>query len=422
MIVDKQTNYMRIVIFILFFTILTPDIKLGSAPAFRFEQVLLLLTVTLILFSILMKKEVVLYYSSLIKIYVLFPFFIFTSTLVGSINGYPPILNDYFEIYKVILYIIAFLISAMILDNRRKIVILKYAVLFITISSIIAFTQYINLFGLNQIYIPNIAPTQYRSLMPGYPTPRVVGMSSNPNVYAIIAALGFVLSLWLLLETRKKFFIATMIITLIANLMTLSRSGFVFLIIVSVLLIVINLYEKGLNFHLIKTMRIKKSVLILMFISLLFCIIMLYSILNFVPEDLTWRLQKILDLSSDNSWNARLEGWDEKIKYFFLSPLFGIGPGKAYLTEASDNEWIFLLSRYGIFGTIVLLLSFIAPIFIKWKGKENFKAIYVPILIGSAIYMVPSAIYHSFQLMTLIMVLFGIMLPTKKIIIKGKKI
>ncbi len=127
-----------------------------------------------------------------------------------------------------------------------------------------------------------------------------------------------------------------------------------------------------------------------------------------LPEELTFRLKRIFYLSSDTSWNARLNNWQEYIDYFSKYPLFGIGPSKSVeFSYYADNEWLLLLQRYGIFGTMYFICIFAIPIIRYWNRLKRciFGQLYVAILIGLIFYMIPAIVYHSFQLMPLIMVI-----------------
>jgi len=64
--------------------------------------------------------------------------------------------------------------------KQDKIKIINFMIGCLLLSILIAIQQYFNLFNLNEKYVPLIAPTQYKALVNNYPTPRVIGMTSNP--------------------------------------------------------------------------------------------------------------------------------------------------------------------------------------------------------------------------------------------------
>ncbi|WP_208586126.1 O-antigen ligase family protein [Gracilibacillus suaedae] len=414
MFLGTDNNNINVIKLILFFSILTPSINIGNLPSFRLEQLLIIIIVFYVIIRTFKRKKVILSISPFVKIYIFFAFIIIISSFVGSIKGYTPTINDYFELYKVFLYSSIFLItSTLINSDQDRIQVLKAIVLYSSLSSVIAITQYFNLFGLNSLYVPAIAPTQYESLMPGYQSPRVVGLSNNPNVYSVIPGIGFLLSLWLLIEKNERKYVFTLILTFFANLMTLSRTGFVFLISTSSIMILSTLILQGINLKLLLTGIIKKRTMIILFLSFITVSSLVFIIINFVPEELLWRLRST-NLQEDSSWQARLTNWNEALTFFKDSPLFGIGPAKDYFSIHVDNEWLFLLARYGTFGLTVLVLAFLAPVFTNRGVYRKYKSIYYGIIVGMALYMIPASIYHSFQLMIIILVILACVINAKK--------
>lgn len=415
----KNDNNLNIILIILFLVILTPDVRIRNLPAIRLEQIIIIFIVIKSIIKIILNKKVSIKTTKFLNLYLFFPFFMILSSLIGSLKGVTVVVNDFFELYKVFLYVSVYLITcSIVINDQDKIKILKWVVIFISFSGIIAITQYVNLFGLNEIYVPIIAPTQYRTLIDGYPYPRMVGMSSNPNVYAVVAALGFIVSLWLFWEYRKKFFIFSMVLNLIANLMTLSRSGFIFLLIGSVLMSLTNLSIRGFNYKLFIKFKLKKKALLFLLVFIVtIIIIMVISFIYLVPEELIWRLDRMNDLSSDNSWQARLDNWEKQIYFIRESFAWGVGPAKRHFTRVTDNEWLLLLRSYGIIGVIFLVCVFLSPMTEKSFYRNNYRGLYYGIVIGMFLYMIPAAIYHSFQLMIIVMIIFATVSKRKKSII-----
>ena len=79
---------------------------------------------------------------------------------------------------------------------------------------------------MNYIFI--IAPTQFKTLVGGYSWPRVVGLSNNPNVYAVIVSIGLLIGFSLYLYEKKKHNLFFLAINFIVLMMTLSRAGLTF--------------------------------------------------------------------------------------------------------------------------------------------------------------------------------------------------
>lgn len=409
----KRYNKKNILIYVLVFSIfLTPNIKILNFPAVRVEQIIVLSLILYSLITFYKAKKISFKYTLISKALLLFPVVIIVSICVGFFVGFTPIINDFFEIYKVIVYLSVTLVVANSINrNSERVFVLNAVVQLGSISVLLAITQYFNFLDLNKYYIPYIAPTQYETLINGYGNPRVVGFAANPNVFAALLAISFLVSTFLLVRKKKiKYFLYT-IINFVGVLLTSSRSGFVFML-VSFLIFVFLKLEIIMS---IKLFFLKKNRSFLQLKSLyilLFIFIAFISFLLILPERFTWRLIEGLNLSESTSWQARLVKWNDLINYFKASPLVGIGPSKYHMTAHFDNEWLLLLSRYGIFGVIFFLSIFIAPL-IKNEIVEDYRALYISVLIGLGLYMIPSIAYHSFQLMSLVFLLLAT-LDTRK--------
>ena len=138
--------------------------------------------------------------------------------------------------------------------------------------------------------------------------------------------------------------------------------------------------------------------------------------LQFAPEDFFMRIGSALNLATDTSWQTRLVIWENHLDIWKQSPLFGWGPGKATMTVTVDNEWLLLLRRYGALGVLVFILWF-AGIYrtlsrigreTKNNYTETFCAALQATLIAYAIYMIPAGVYHSLQLMPVLLILLGL--------------
>lgn len=398
-------NHLLIIYAIIFSTILTPSIKISSFPAFRIEQLIVILFLVYLYFKFTLRKKVKIDNSYFPILYAMFSFFIVLSTLVGSFKGIEVIINDFYELYKILIYLGVYLLTkSLVKDENDKIKIVNFINICLLISILIAVQQYLNLFNLNEKYVHIIAPTQFRTLVNNYPTPRVIGMTSNPNEYAVMPGIGATISWSLLLTYKEKKNIIFLIIFILGVLMTLSRSGFIFM--ASSIATFTFLFFKSNLKSLIKG-RINLRAFQMLMIAICILFVLAIIIFNYLPEELTWRLMRGINIQTDNSFQARLRNWGEHIDYFKQSPIFGLGPAKSIEYEHHvDNEWLLFLRQYGVVGCCYFMFIFTFP-FIKKKGTL-FKYIYLSISAGCALYMIPAAIYESFQLMPLIMILIGL--------------
>ncbi|RBP69088.1 O-antigen ligase-like membrane protein [Alkalibaculum bacchi] len=393
--------------FIIASIILVPTIRLKGLPGMRLEQFAVVIGFFCLIVKVITNKRVVLHKSLFPILIITFSFFIIISIINGALSGYNVIINDFFELYKIFVYCGLFIItSTLITKQNDKMFFLKIINTSIFVTSIVSITQYFNIFSLNELYIPYIAPTQYKTLINDYPWPRVIGLSDNPNVYAVIVLIGCLSSLGLYLYNKQKYNLLIMIINFIVLLMTRSRSGFLFFIVSSVVFFF--LYYKDFIFNNKRNKLKKLFIMFSLLIGLLSIFILAFLIL---PKDLTWRIMEIFDLKNSNSWQLRLANWQENFGYFLQHPLLGIGPVKSIVYKnAADNEWLLLLKRYGLIGTLYFINMFAIPIIKYWReiNKTIPGKIYLSLLVGAIFYMIPVAIFHSFQLMSLILVIGGI--------------
>lgn len=411
----SANNGLWIIYIIIFSTILIPDIRIKGIPAFRIEQIAVFIYFMYMFFKLMLKKKVKVRKAKFIYLYAGFCFIIVLSILVGSLKRVKVLPNDFFELYKVLIYLGIYIITSLtIKSENNRIIVLNFIIFCLLISVIIATQQYFNLFGFNERYVPIIAPTQFRTLVNNYPYPRVIGMTSNPNVYAVMPGIGAIISWGMYLTMGEKKKLLYMIIFTFGVLMTLSRSGFIFMASGIITFTFLYLFKSIFNFKTMIEGRINLRILKTLILSVFFLIICGFIILNYLPEELTWRLISGINIKSDNSFQARLSNWEEHIYYFKMSPLLGVGPDKSVkYVHAVDSEWILFLKRYGIIGCFYIIFTFSYPFI---NAKDNtFKYIYLSILVGCALYMIPAAIYSSFQLMPLVMIIAGLISDGSKL-------
>lgn len=413
----NYTLYKRSLYLILFSLYVTPSIKIFSGlPAIRLEEILIILIIMFLFLRLLNRKQIYIAFGVRQKLLIGLFFLTIVSIAFGTIKGYSSSILEITEFIKLAKYLIIYTISLTFFslsDNpmyeKEKVVhfVFKLSIFLF----IITIQQYYNLFGLNERYVPLVAPTQYITLVGGYSNPRPVGMIGNPNFLAFL----FVISSWLVIYTILKrkikiYYMIVLILNITGMILTLSRTALVaFLAGVIILLLVLLLpkYNK---------VSFKNIFRIFLFTSFFIgAIIYVFTYTNF-KEDLFWRYSLIFDLENDSSWQARLYNWQENINLFKESPFFGMGPlSRTELNSAADNEWLLILRTYGFVGTIYFLMSFIIP-FIK-SDSNSFKVLTLTLMIGAAIYMIPSAVFNSLIIMPLILILFSMSDSNERIVV-----
>jgi len=290
-------------------------------------------------------------------------------------------------------------------ESQRIENILRLFIFFSVLASFICFQQYFNLFGLNKFYIPLVAPTQMKTLMDGYPTPRVVGMLGNPNAQGYAFAIALLCCMYLyLINSNKKTLISSVFI-LLGLFMTLSRGAFVCFVIGALFLFLS--YKKNWLFSVYKVIFL--SVFLVVF-SFLFLWLkdneIMYNMILF-------RFESLSNISEDNSFISRIHGWIINYEYFKLSPFFGVGPlpHSSDIFGSADNEWLFFLRSYGGVGMLWLLIFMFLPFVFK-KHKDlslnNRKMFAISCTIATGIYLIPAAVVTSSILFPVFLVVLSI--------------
>jgi len=145
-------------------------------------------------------------------------------------------------------------------------------------------------------------------------------------------------------------------------------------------------------------------------------IIIVIFLLQIVPEKFLERIGELADIKSAASWQARLIRWKPHFEAWKESPIIGWGPAKATMETIVDNEWLLILRRYGILGCVVLFslgASFyrgLSKILLYSQVKEA-KCIAIALqatLLSYLVYMIPLSVYHSLQIMPILLVFMGI--------------
>ncbi len=384
---------------------LTPTIYIAQFPGIRAEQILVILAALAAFWAYLGGTPLPIPRSLFAAMLAGFSLCMLVSIANGYRTGIPIIINDFYEIYKVVMAVGIFLVVATTLvtsDDKHWGMRLLHAL--IVISALISLTQFFNLGGLNKYYIPYIAPTQYKALMKGYAWPRVVGLTGNPNRYSYMASIGALLGIILAFKYRRGRYIVSGLLCLTAMLMTRSRTGFLFF---GVILIVwIYCYSRSRP-----ALRWRwGSWLLVGLITTAGVGAFLYALLFLYPDSLTWRLKELFNLANSRSWQIRLRVWEEYFWLFMDRPLLGSGPSKAQPFRLPvDNEWLYLVKRYGLIGTAYFVAAFWIPISRTMRAllKDPAGPLYLAVLVGSAVFMIPAGVFHAFQGMALLMLTAG---------------
>ena len=273
------------------------------------------------------------------------------------INKQWTIVNEWFEVYKVIKYLLIFIIFKELYSSKINRAIID--VIFICLI-IFNFLHYHNIFDFNQIIVPlycgedNIQLTHFGLNSLGLPAvKRMIGTMANPNDNAILFLIFMLFYL-----PKEKWKIKNMsffVLCLIAFLACQSRTALVALIGIIVVNFVVN--------------RIK-WIRMLAYSGLIFAVIFVFF---YVTAANKYALTLLDGTALESySWTHRLELWKQFLSQSLDSPIIGHAPQKNYFYEQKlyfENEYVLFLWRYGVLGFIALIGFYLIPL------KKIFKTV-----------------------------------------------
>lgn len=396
---------------LLVLSVLFPYIRLpGSIPDVRPEFVLILLTWSLLFINFIRTGHLWLRAQPAYKWFGLFGVSIVLSmAYAGMFKGEPVIARDWWEVVKVFLY---FLLFAFVASQRVGLKTFRryyrLSLILFMVSAFVGFLQYFNFAGINDVVSPYYAPTQMRGLLVHR---RITGTTPNPNEFGALMVLSVSLALAGVLFFRDKKFRrlswASLIISWVALVLTLSRTSLVSALVSTGIILGIFTKQRGVCLK----RKFRRWMLLL-----LFGVIAGGITVYVLPQRSLARYAQLSNISGATSWQARLVNWRNNVGIWQTSPVFGWGPGKANMGTIVDNEWLLLLRRYGVVGLSVFLTLFLSLFFglsrIRARNPQFEIMAYTTALqgtfIGYGVYMVLASVYHSFQLMAVFIVFLGL--------------
>lgn len=386
----------------------------------------------------------------------IFTIVVFISTLINSWINKSLLLKDYFEIARGFLYV-GLIINMLLLNNDDDVKVFskKIVILFIVIMCGISIMQFYDIGGLNKLYVKFVAPTQYDNLIIKYKFPRVVGLTSNPNILGCLLVIVLPIFLDNILKIKKinLRMILNIFLYLIARIviyMTSTRSAFVLALLVDFSYLFFCFYywlkskiKKKQNDYFYSFAWLKLMLIIVIEIFLLFTL----------PRNMTWRVKHMLNFQSMNSWNERVENSENMLDKIFdnnnsssnnnvnkddnisvddnssidkdkviedsvndndssddneflknIKLLVGVGPSKdKHTATTGENEWLMILYKYGFLGIAAYLFIYFMPLKSFKTITFNSRILYMAIAAVIFIYMIPGGIYHVYNLYLLIL-------------------
>ncbi|MGO1057706.1 O-antigen ligase family protein [Planococcus sp. FY231025] len=382
------------------FIILSPIIPLPGLPAVKLDDLWLAFGALIFLTMLSLKKDKNFTFQLPIfaRLYLLFIGWIAISILITSFQS-PELYShrDWLEVYKNVKLLLILLVAVnikMAVPEKQKS--LKIILSSILISAIFGILQFFNVLAINTwltpYFVSNIDKYGTETLS------RVVGTFGNPNIFAAALLVGIALSYSQFFSSYKKRYLVLLTFFFVVMTFTMSRT---ILIATIVLILFLSL------FIFIKSKRKKTFLKSLFFVPL----IMIVG-LQFAPDRFFFRIGGLDDLSTDSSFQTRLQIWGNIFNDYTRDHiLLGMGPASK-LNITFDNEWLLILTTYGVVGTFLLLCFFIAMYHRLGKmnsSEINFQNNTVQgLLIVFAGAMISMSVFQQLQLMPLIILVVGI--------------
>lgn len=307
--------------------------------------------------------------------------------------------RDWLEVFKNMKLLALFLIAANIrLDKERLTKLSNILVLSLFISALFGFAQFYNFAGVNSWLTPYFI---YETQVHGLVTGRVVSFFGNSNVFAGFLLMGIGITLSKTIFQARLQNIIPLTTFLVALFLTQSRTGLVCAVAMAAVIFLLSAAKTKKRFRFVVMGGITA---IVPFIAL-----------KFAPERFFYRVSFLNDISTDNSYNVRLQVWkqvyEERVRGRMIT---GTGP-VSKLHYYYDNEWLQLLTNYGIIGVGIFLILFLIIFFkIGRMGKVNselqgYSIAWQGIMVSYALYMVTLAVFQQLQMMPVIILFLGLL-------------
>jgi len=273
-------------------------------------------------------------------------------------------INDYFEIYRIITFILVFIFFKETYNSKWFGIIWEVIFVLLLILNLFHFH---NILNFNQFVMPiycgseNYHLTHFglNSLMQPA-TKRMLGLLANPNNNAILFILFTIRFLpkhrW---NTKEMIFF---FLGLIAILACQSRTGFLAFAVVF------------FTNYIISKISWKQMVVQILSVFLISWLFLTYSIFDYAGTNNNGNINTTSDYLltltggeafTSSSVKGRLQIWKELTQQILQKPVFGHSPRKNYFYENklyAENGYILWTWRYGIVGLIAFVSIFLLPV------------------------------------------------------------
>ncbi len=394
-------NIRELLIVIIGLSIILPGIQLTpSFPEIRPEEFIIYAIFPFIFLYNISKSQLNEYSKKYAKYYILFLTLAVISTIYGIV-----VLNvnsgtrDIVEFVKMGKYLLIFLTVATSKPTERDLKILLNTFLVVMIvSATIGILQFYNIFGFSSLTGPIYLDEKIYKV-----NERLTGTFTNPNSYSVVLGFSIIISLVMLLKERsfnqKLFYIFTLGFFSICLLITGSRTGLVATIFCLIILLLLYLRFNIKN--------VKSLVPIIVLLGVSFTIGVYYA-----GQDIVTRLSSGINLLENESLLMRVYAWYLNIQLIIQSPILGWGPAKEMFTTVVDNEYILIVRRYGIVGSLPFFTLYLYPLLISIKHYfrskgDRFALIFSVTIIFFMISNLTNSVYNHIQTMDMWFIILG---------------
>lgn len=388
MIIDKKLHIWGglLLISILFF----PDLHIKSSlPAIQIVD--LTMPITLVFIYLNRKKTRFHYY------YLLLILFCSYIPLTMAVNGRLAVMNDYFEIYKLLKFMILIVFFSLL--DVKTFANLWFKGIFITLV-VVNILHFYNVFGINELLVKIYGGLhlEYFGLnsLKEPATKRMTGLAGNPNINAVIFGFFAVYFLPLKFDWKKYiwFLIACLMLLLCQSRTAIAATAFTF-----IMVFIFQLSEWNWKDWLV----------------MLFSLVGLY-VLSWAITTNFFAFDSYSNNIVSNSAMSRIETWRYLGEMIKEKPIFGHGVNKDFFYQNklySENEFILVTWRYGIIGLMMYVLIFLAP-FKSYVKERIHSPVYKQGILILGIVLVTAITNNPFQdrtVMMLIAIVLGLIWP-----------
>jgi O-antigen ligase len=331
----------------------------------------------------------------------------FSLLRTATLTDHAVITADFFEIPKLAIYYSFYRLGqAQIMeykDIRRFCITAMVAFL---LAALFALMQYLDIFQVNSFLTPLYASTQLTGIIESR---RVVGTTNNPNDFALLSMMGICVGVSLTLWSTSRR------LTIVSALTALACAGGIVLTSSRTVTVITPV---ALAFVVVRRMRNRQDRLrLFMRLAVVFGMLLigLVIVLPMLPDLWHTRIFELTGPGESQSMLARFEAWEIYWGLFLEKPVFGWGPGKALFAYSPDNEWLMLLTRYGIVGCGIFIL-FGRSLFVtstaaaRRTSSPLVKGLNYGLqafLLGAAVDMMSAGIFYEQQNAAVLLILLG---------------